>query len=71
MFALLFVQRLYGDDNTIGPRDLTNCTKAAQFWTSDGWRENTSRLGECNELRDQVNFEERLVSGLRDHAPEV
>lgn len=71
MFAVLLLLRLYGDDDTIGPRDLSNCGKAARYWTSDGWRENEARLNECEKLRDQAHFEDRLVSGLGDHASEV
>ena len=68
MFGLLMLQRLR-DDKTIGPRDLADCGRASRFWTVDGWRENVSKLRECDELRNQKAFEDKLRDGLADHQP--
>jgi len=42
-----------------------------RYWTTEGWREHRSKLQECDELRNMANFEDKLVAGLADHAPEV
>jgi len=70
MFGMLLQQRLK-DLDTIGPRDLGNCDKAARYWTADGWREHSQKEGECDELRNMANFQRKLVADMSDHASEV
>ena len=68
MYSLL---QMLGDDKTIGPRDLSDCGRASRYWTSEGWRENTPKLHECDELRNMKAFNDKLLSGLADHQPLV